>query len=256
MSLKRCIKMLGLALMAMFAFSAVAVGAAQANAPHFTVNGSTSFGSQTITGSSTGVVTLSVPSLGVTLKTGAVNGECTAHGFITSSATGEPSKNKEVIVTCHNLEAFTSAGATITTCTIHSPGQANGTVVTSKMESTLVWTAASGDASVGDLFQVEGNTTTGNFFSLEFTGAECPLAGSLNTTGGMIATVSANAITADTTSGSLTFPPTADKEYWTNQTPTRTKDTITGLKFGTNSAVLGAVFDLSSEGKSVGIEPN
>jgi hypothetical protein len=255
MSLKRSIKMLGLALMAVFAFSAVAVGAAQANAPHFTVEGSTSFGSQTITGSSTGVVTLAVPTLGVTLKTGAANGECTAHGFIVSSAATVPSTNKEVVLSCHNVEAFTSAGATITTCTVHSPGAANGTVVTSKAESTLVWTAASGDASVGDLFQPEANTA-GNFVSIEFTGAECPLAGTLNVTGGVIATVSANAITADTASGSLTFPATADKEYWTNQTPTRTKDTITGLKLGTNTATFGAVFDLTAAGKLIGVEPN
>jgi hypothetical protein len=244
MSLKGNIKALSLALAAVFAFSALSAVAAQANAPRWTVAGSTigSAVTKEFHAESTGQVSLIQGGTGLEIKSGGTaKGECTVKGKIVGSNAGEPGKNKEMTLTCKNLKIFVSGVDQSAVCTLHSPGKADGTVETNDLESTLVWLESSGDGKVGDLFQPEANTATGVFGKLEITGASCPVRQNFNITGGMIATV--ETVTQDVTENSLDFPATAHTKYWTNQTPTRTEDTAT-LKTGAAASTFVATFDV------------
>jgi hypothetical protein len=255
MSLKGNIKVLGLALAAVFAFSALSAVAAQANAPRWTVAGATigSAVTKEFHAESTGQVSLIQGGTGLEIRSGGTaKGECTAKGKIVGSGAGEPGKNKEVTLTCKNAKVFVSGVDQSAVCTVHSPTKADGTIETNELESTLVWlegpasnepTApfAAKDGKVGDLFQPEANTATGAFVRIEITGASCPVLQNVNVTGGAIGTV--ENVTQDLTEQSLNFPATAHTKYWTNQTPTRTEDT-TGLKVGGAASIFVATFDV------------
>jgi hypothetical protein len=254
MSLKGNIKALGLALAAVFAFSALSAAAAQANAPRWTVNGAT-IGSAVSTefhAESTGRVSFIQGGTGLEITSGGTaKGECTFKGKIVGSNTGEPGKNKEVTLHCKNMKIYVSGVDQSAVCTVHSPGAADGTIESVELESTLVWLEGPAsnepvspfkakDGKVGDLFQPEANTA-GSWFKFEITGAMCPLRQNVNVTGGAIGTV--ENVTQDLTENSLNFPATAHTKYWTNQTPTRTEDT-TGLKIGAAASTFVATFDV------------
>jgi hypothetical protein len=255
MSLKPNIKTLGTALIVAFAFAAVAASAAQATAPRFTVSGSTSFSKTTFTGSSEGAVTLNNPSRNLKFES-PTSGNCTMHGFLTSSAAGVPSTLDEVTLTCTNFKTFISGVDRTAICPAHTTGAANGTIVTTDFDGRLVWTAASGDASVGVTFTPE--PTSNAFAHYEITGATCPLntgASSLTLEGNMIAT-NDTPTTVDAKVQKFEFPSTADTKYWTNQTPTRTEDTDSGLTAGGTAATLAGTFAIHLTGEPTwGIEP-
>jgi hypothetical protein len=51
-------------------------------------------------------------------------------------------------------------------------------------------------------------------------------------------------------------PSTADTKYWTNQTPTRTEDTDSGLTFGGTAATFAGTFTLHLSTDALwGVEP-
>jgi hypothetical protein len=260
MSLKGNIKALSLALAAVFAFSALSAVAAQANAPRWTVDGSTigSAVTREFHAESTGQVELIQGGTGLEIKSGGTaKGECTAKGKIVGSEAGAPGKNKEVTLTCINAKVFVSGVDQSAICTVHSPSKPDGTIETNDLESTLVWLESSGDTRFGDLFQPEANTATGTFVKLEITGASCPVRQNLNVTGGAIGTV--ENVTQDLTENSLNFPATAHTKYWTNQTPTRTEDTAT-LKVGAAVSTFVATFDVVLKSNDLpceafGVEP-
>jgi hypothetical protein len=240
MSLKGNVRALCMALAAVFAFGALAASAASASAPHFTIT--TAGGAvdtaleQTFTAESTGDVAL-VQAAGITLTSNTANGDCTSTGTLVGVATaGVPSTAKNTSLTCKNVKVF-SGGVEQPKCTVHSPAAANGTITTNTLKQTLVWLAETGDTKVGATFAPAEGTT---FVTVEITGAECAIAGKLNVTGNTIA--EATPVTEHVTSGTLQFPTTAVKTYWTNQTPTRTKDEDAGLKLGASNATFSAHF--------------
>jgi hypothetical protein len=240
-SLKRNIKALGLALVAVVALGAIAASAAQATAPRFTVGGSTEFAETTFTGVNEGSVTLTNPSRNLVLH----SETCTAHGFIKSSIKGEPSTFNRVTLTCTGVKVTIAGVDRTALCPVHSPKAANGTIVTKDADGRLVWTAASGDESIGMTFTAEAGTLE-PFTELEITGATCPLATGatpLKVTGEPIAT-NDTPTGEDATTQKVIFTDPADTEYWTNQTPTRTKDTDPGLKLGNTEAVFSGTFAL------------
>jgi hypothetical protein len=256
MSLKPNLKALGTALIVAFAFAAVAASAAQATAPRFTVGGSTSFSKTTFTGSSEGAVKLENPSRNLKLES-PTSGNCTTHGFLTSSGAGEPSTLDEVTLTCTNAHTWIGGVDRTAICPAHSTGgAANGTIVTTDLDARLVWTAATGDASVGVTFTPE--PTSNAFAHIEITGATCPLntgASSLTVAGNVIAT-NDTPTTVDAKVQKLNFPATADTKYWTNQTLTRTEDTDPGLTLGETAATFVGTFAIHLTGEPTwGIEP-
>jgi hypothetical protein len=118
-----------------------------------------------------------------TLKGGGINLEstgCTTTGKIVGSAAGAPGTNTSVTLTCSGVKVI---GTSATICTVHSPGQANGTVKTNFLSSTLVYLNETSDAVVGDLFKP---TTGGEFVKIEITGEECSVAGNYAITGEII----------------------------------------------------------------------
>jgi hypothetical protein len=245
MGIKRNTKAVCLALAAMFAFGAIAAGSAQANlAPRWTVAGSTLTAGQTETfhASSTGTVALTGG--GVFLKS-VNNGDCTFTGKIEGSGAGESGKLREAYLICHNLETYTSTGTTIPTCIIHSPGEANGTIKTNNIDGKLVWLNQNGNTEVGATLTPEAGT---EFFSIEVTGASCPVKGTYPITGTTVGKV--EPVGSDATEGFLTFPSTAITTTWSNATP-RVSATD-GLLIKTSAAV----FENISPGKfDVKLEP-
>jgi hypothetical protein len=243
--INRRIKGLGIVVISVFAFgiAMVAVARAAEDPPQFAVANSTSFEPKTFIGENTGAVTLSNPSRNLKLES-PVNGNCTAHGFILSGAFESSSTFKEATLTCTNVKVFISGVDRTTLCPTHTPGAANGTIVTKDMDGRLVWTAATGDEGVGMTFTPEA--AGGPFAELEITGASCPLATGttpLKLLGNMIA-VNDSPTTKNETTQKISFPSTATTKYWTNQTPTRTEDTDSGLTLGGTTATLAGTFDL------------
>jgi hypothetical protein len=262
MTLARNLKALGLALIAVFAFGAMVASAAQAaeDAPHFTVEGAspteTTFGERTFTGSNEGAVTLNNESRKLKLES-PNNGDCTTHGFIVSSAPEQPSTLREVTLTCTNIHVFINGIDRTALCPVHSPGEPNGTVKTKDTDGRLVWMAASGDEKVGQTFTPEAGVTE-PFTEIELTGANCPLATGttpLKVLGNAIAT-NDSPTTINATTQKIVFPAPPDTHYWTNQTPTRTEDTDSGLTLGGTAASFAGTFAIHlSTDEAWGVEP-
>jgi hypothetical protein len=182
-------------------------------------------------------------------------GDCTASGSIVGSAAGSPGTAKETVLTCKNASVFV-AGVEWPLCTVHSPAQPIGTIVSSKLEGKLAWLSEKGDSEVGHTFNPEVNPS-GPIFTLEFTDApkhECGIS-TVNVTGSMVARV--ERITEDAIERNFVFPETAIHNVWTNTTP-RTKVTKTedNLQIGGNASVLKGAFNFSLTSKELwGVEP-
>ena len=223
MNRKRSLKALGLALIAVFAFGVVAAGAAQANAPRWTVTeggvartlgvGETrEFTSKSTTGFTLGAI-------GVASFT---SPSCTMSGTIRGSEVGQPGTNENVVLHCTEVKVEGNKN-----CVVHSPGAAAGTVVSSKLNSKLVWLNAAGDADVGDTFSgIDVNIQVTN----------CVLEGEYTAQGNLIAKV--EPITEHKVEGQLTFPVAQIHAYWNNETPTRAKQEDSGLTLKAKAATL------------------
>jgi len=261
MSLKRSIKVLGLVLAAACAISVVVAGAAQANAPRWTITEGataktlTAAESRAFTAKSTTETVLRQGAVGSAIELKSAAGECTAVGSIVGSAAGSPGKNKEVILTCKGVKVF-NKNIEQPACGAKSPGAPAGTIVTNKLESTLVWeqTNSSEDTLVGDTFVNEENTATGLFSTVELTGEACAIASKLNITGNTICTV--EPVTTHVTTGILNCPAEGNKVYFTNQTPDRTKDEDAGLKLGAAPSTFTGKFNITLNSDELfGVEP-
>ena len=253
----RNLKVLGLALIAVFAFGVVAAGAAQANAPRWTVTEggkaktlsaaeTREFTSKSTTGftlGATGVASFTSPS-------------CTATGTIRGSEAGQPGTNEHVILHCPEVKLEGNKN-----CVVHSPGAAAGTVVTKELNSTLVWLNATGDSEVGDTFSP---ANAENLFVILIV-EKCVLEGEYPVKGNFIAKV--EPVTEHKIEGQLTAPVAQIKKFWDNETPTRkaTEDpgltlkakaaTFNGWNATTNAQETG-VMDVTLAGNvEWGIEP-
>jgi hypothetical protein len=202
------------------------------------------------TASSTGTI-----SLGFNAQTlrSTTNGDCTASFSIKGSAAGSPGTITPFTLTCIHAES------SVPNCTVHSTGAADGTIVTTDIKGTLVWLAQAGTAGadeVGVLFEPE--TVGGAFAHIEETGAACAVnteGESLTVTGNVICKVTVG-VGEDVSEGQFNCPATPITKYFTNQTPTRTEDTIAPLKVAGAAAIFSGTFDIKSSttGEEIGIE--
>jgi hypothetical protein len=248
MSSKRSLRALGLAFIIMLAFGAFGAIGARAEAPRWTVGGKTIVAAESKTFSATSTGSVAFTAANLKLKSTMAK-DCSISGSIVGSAAGSPGKDKEVIIHCINVEVLGHEKE----CTVNSPGAAVGTIKTEKLESTLVWLNAAGDAEVGDTLANEANTAK-PLVTVEVEGVECPLNGDYDLTGNVIAKV--EPVTKDVGTGALVFPEAPIKPYWTNQTPTRTKDEDPGLKAGGVEAVFHGKFNyVLTSGELFGVEP-
>ena len=222
MNRKRNLKVLGLALIVVFGLSALAAGAAQANAPRWTVTvggvAKTLGAAETrefTTKSTTGFT------LGAAGLFGITSPSCTMSGTIRGSGVGESGTNENVLLHCIEVQVEGNKS-----CVVHSPGAPDGTIVSNKLSSKLVWLNATGDAEVGDTF-------SGIDFNIEIT--KCVLEGEYTVHGNLIAKI--EPVTEHKVEGQLTFPVVQIKKYWDNETPTRKSTEDTGLLIGVRPAI-------------------
>jgi hypothetical protein len=218
MSGKRSIKMLGLALVAALAFSAVAAGAAQANTPRWKVNGAyLGSGVKKAFTVTSGKSTLSAPNLGLTIVCTSDKGS----GSIIGSEAGSPGLD-EGSVTYEGCSVEKAAE-----CQVHSPGAPVGTIKTVALKSELVWLTELGNEAGVRLFPASGTTF------VEIAVEECAAEQTepLPVTGEVVGKVLPVATEVET--GELVFPSPAITTYWTGDKPSRTKHTLSNsLHFG------------------------
>jgi hypothetical protein len=216
---KRHIQFLGLALLAVLAFSAMAAAGAQA-APRWKVATKFLESGQTkpLEGKATESSLLAVPGLGLTL-------ECKKNTFTSTavgSAAGSPGTAKATSVT------YTECSVKGTTkCTVNSVGQAGGTVKTNALKGELAWLASTGEAA-GIRLTPEVGTV---FVEIEITGPECPVAQeeALPVKGSVIGEI--KPVATEVTEGEIVFPSPSISRYWTGGA-SRTEHTGVGLTFG------------------------
>jgi len=232
------IKVVGLALVAVMAFSALTAAAAQAGAPRWTTEAGTLGTGATKVATGTGeeatANTLAVPTLPLTLETKGDN--CTISGNIIGTAANTPGTMTGKL---HCTEVKVKENAA---CVVKSSGAgvANGTVSTNNLTGTLVWLEEKGTKKVGVTFAPE--TVGQNFVSIVVSG--CALAETYAVTGNVIGRVSTPEGGVDATEGTLLFDGAANPAYWDNATPTRAKKEDAGLKFGAKAATFMGAFTI------------
>jgi hypothetical protein len=239
-SVKRDIQNFGLALVAVLAFGAVAAGAAQADsAPHWTTGGKgeplPAGATRNFVATSTTKAFLRAPNLGLTLENPV--GKCSATGKIEGSGAGLPGKNKEVTLTCHEVTVVEGAK-----CSVHSPGQPNGTVVTNELKSTNVWLNKEGGAA-GDLLTPGTGT---EFVSIIIEG--CALAETYPVTGEIIGQLLP--VEKEVEEGEIVFPEPPILSWWNNKEP-REAVGISRLAVKKSPATFEAKFNLHLEPKEL-----
>jgi hypothetical protein len=201
--MKKRTKIIGLALAALFAFSAFAAASAQAH--EWWVNGKTlPVGTdKTMTGTG-GVSTLSVPKLALTLQskkakvTGAITNVETTKGVVEAHVTAQV-----------HFEEVTVKGAEAV-CTVKSPGSANGEVTTNILTGKPTTTTGTKVAHV--LFspkETSGGVATTKFTEIEILGEECSAAtiGAVAITGSVEGKVSPE-VGVESTEATSEFPST------------------------------------------------
>jgi hypothetical protein len=248
------VKTLALALIAVFAFGALAAGAAQADsAPRWTYTEGPvarylgAGEEKTLTKASlTGDATLG--SATVALDSTA----CSITGKIIGSAAGSPGTFTGTLhCTGVTVEAAPNCGVRSEPSTTPT-----GTVITTELKGTLVWLNATNTTEVGITFAPDtGSNALAHIEIFKHPGA-CAAAGSYTVTETLICTVSP--VGTHSTQGTITCPNAAEGgpilKYWTNQTPTRTADTDNQLKFGLPKAIFTAHFvEIEIGGLSWGI---
>jgi hypothetical protein len=239
--------MLGLALAAVLAFSAMAAGVASA-APYWQVKGASLGAGATkpFTAASTTEVTLKAPGLGITLSSPA--GECSQSGEIEGSAAGTPGKKKSVVLSCKKVKVVGAEEI----CSAKSVGAEVGTITTNSLKGTLVWLNETGNAA-GDLLEPTSGTNWAEIQIANIPGKNCPLNGTYKVTGQVINEILP--IEEEAVTSALLHPATAITNYWNNEA-SRVKQTISGLKVGPAKATLAGKFSSSLNSKeTVGVSP-
>jgi hypothetical protein len=200
-------KILLISCMAVLGVTAVSAAAAQA-APHWQVEGSSTFGTESLQAVSTTEVKLHEEG-GLTLRSNP--GDCTATGAI-----HEGNTNNETL-TCVNVEVVEFGEV----CQVHSTGQPVGKIVTNPLTSKL---ASTSEVSFGP-------ETGEKFVTIFIEGAFCPFAPQeLPVTGDVIG--NASPVEEEVVTGTLTFP----------DPPVAVENP---LKLGENKATFSGTFNVS-----------
>lgn len=259
MNPKHNIKVLGIAFVAVLTLSAVATGVARVSAPRWVVKAGggpasslATSKSMKVKGSSTGNVLLVLEqAIGITLMSNTADGDCAYRGSVDGSTAGGPGTGREGVLTCHNVLAYSGVTNLKSSCSVRTPGQPNGTIVSSKLKSTLVWLSPTGSTEVGAVFAPE----TGNaFFTFELRGDACDLAQKVT----VIGSVTAGMEPIDMDEERVVFSALSATTFWTNRMP-RAADVDPGLSLGGSSVMLDGSLDLTLDralaGSSFGVKP-
>jgi hypothetical protein len=259
MSLKRYIKFFSY-FGIIFAFGTAGAGVAQAlnDAPHFTVETAKGSGifvtnfvglpftgvstGSTVSGKPGGVGKLEVPGL-FTLTNPAT--KCSVTGTITGSLPDQPGASNGVVLTCSEV---TVEG--LPKCTVNSPGQPAGTIVSNELTGDLVWLNLTGDTRIGATLR--SALPAGTVALIEVSGATCVVKGSYALTLSVVCEI--EEVTKDTATGKLECGEPPITNTWNNATPrAAVKD---GLLIGGKAAAFTNTFDITlTTSKLWGVEP-
>lgn len=119
-------------------------------------------------------------------------------------------------------------------CTVHSPGQANGTVKTEELTDELIMDPSNPAGPVFDKFFPQTGTT---FVQIEFTGETCPLAGVVAPVKGTATGQASNATGVLVVNQSLTFGAAQQTTGGGSLTLGKNAATLTGVA---NNRLIGA----------------
>jgi hypothetical protein len=258
MSLKRNIQVLA-AVAAVFAFSAIAVGVAQAagDAPRLTVAGKTPAFNEffSFTGTSTGsedilmeqakeVGKLEVPGL-FTLTN--PKGKCTITGSFAGSAANTSGTAKEVQLTCTEVDMEFQPQCIVESEPLNVPG----TIQTAKLKGVSEWLGATGDG-IGITFTHE--FVTESFMAITVTGEGCVFKGlTVKVEGSIVGEVETPGTDKETQA--LSFPTPPITESWSNATPRAQTPGLDELRVGGKAATFTNTFDLTLTSKALwGVE--
>src|ERR1700761_4856870 len=159
------LKKMILALFACLALTAVAASAAQAGWTIENVSTFPSSESVTVEGSSSTLTgTFSGTAIELSSTSFGCSGTCTIDNTVEAG---------------HSAGKLVFNGVTVTSpanCTVMSPGQANGTVITNSLTDKVIMDPTTGSTTVADLFFTDKSAEkTVPFVELEFTGSKCTL---------------------------------------------------------------------------------
>lgn len=240
----RNIKILGLALAAVFALSAITSASAMAaSAPRWKVAGSFlgTGVTKNFTANNSGTITLKGGELTLTSTS------CSSTGKIEGTGAGVAGTNKETTLSCTGVKVVGFESF----CQAHSPGAANGTITTNQLKGTLVYLTKKSTKSVGVLFLPASGT---EFVKVEVVGAECPLIGNYPVTGEIVGKFKQEG-ESEFEEGELEFPATRISSYFANA-ETETATAVNVLKLGANNASFTGLFKIHLEPKEkVGVFP-
>jgi hypothetical protein len=219
----------GVAVLVAVALSALpAAGASAATAPRWKVGGSflAAGGTKTLQGSS-GTVDEQGGGVQITY-TG-----CTVNGAVVGSGTGTPGDHEATQRSCTGAKVLGSEA----TCSVNSPSEPAGKVVTNKLKGSLVYLAKGSSASVGLVFAPASGT---ELLTLEVTGGKCELAGKYPETGEVVAKFLTPGET-EVEEGELEFPEAPITSYFASKEAT-TATSVNGLKLKEKEAKVSTKF--------------
>jgi hypothetical protein len=222
----RKLKILGLAMFAVFAFAAVSSAAAQADTAHWTIEGATFNGEESVEVEQTTeeFVLASASGIEITCTAVAANG----------AKIKETNKDSATSLTFTGCKVKSSEAA----CQVKSSGGTIGTINTAALNSNLLVVTP----NVYDVYEPASGTTFTTLVIEKQTGKTCPASGTYTVTGKAAGLIP----TTDATTQSLTFNAASATAAGTQ------------LKLGAANATLTGIADLMLSGvnatKSWGVE--
>jgi hypothetical protein len=227
---------IGAALLALAAFSAIPVASAAASgAPRWKVEGAFLGAgvAKPIEGTS-GTVDEVSGGFGISF-TG-----CTVNGEAVGSAASVPAGHEATFRVCTGSKVIGSES----TCSVHSPGREAGVVATNKLKGSLVYLTKGSAASVGLVFAPATGTEV---LKLVVTGEKCTVAGEYPVTGEVVAKF-VQAGETEVAEAELEFPTTPITSYF-KSTEATSATSVSGLKIGASADKLSGKFKIKLTSK-------
>lgn len=223
-AMSRKIKVVGLALVAVMAFSAIAASAQAAPAPRWKVAGAflANGATKNYEGKLTGTALLEVPGL-LTLE----STSCTASGKIVGSAAETSGKGKESVLKCSGIKVK------------EAPACEVANVETNKMKGELGWMNESGGENIAT-FEPEVGT---EFTTVSI--SECALEGEYTVTGATLGTLTPAETEVEEGTLAIGGADTTTTEHWFTPGSPRPTMSSPALVFGGRPAKFTGSFDVN-----------
>jgi hypothetical protein len=182
---------------------------------------------------STATTKLTSTVLGVSVEFTSASGNCQLSGGMLNGTTAEAPDTITGALKCTSMVVEKPAN-----CSVSSPGQAAGTVLTNALKGTLVWLESTG-GQAGILIKPSSGT---ELAKLVFSGSKCALA-EVESPLKKEAIAKLTPVEEEVETATASLPGTPILNWWSNA-ETRSKETISQLTLGTSSATLESTLAL------------